>query len=1441
MVKTRLKMILSFGLGILMLFLALGTLWPADVRAAGDDGSITVTAAYQDNGAYGLMPQTLKVKPGLAKEYGLDTAVDVASDKVSAMDVLVAAHQAKYGANFTKDTAKDYISVDKGTDYATVQKIFKDGAVSKGCCFSVNGVVSTDEYGDYSYPGSVAVTDGSRILFTTTHEQNNEVGDSYWFFGDASGKEINTQDAAVGKALDVSLQSKYFAKEGTPGYLDTIRIKAMKEDGSDTSDAVITYAGGGESTDTTGKATVTFNKTGTYILTVPGDPEGYLDNFVSSWCVINVKDSVSQVAVTKVTLDPGTLSLQTGKTAALTAAVEPADASDKRISWTSSDESVAAVDGAGQITAKGAGTATITAASLSNPQVTATCTVTVTAPQAAVTGVTLDQSTLSLAAGKQATLTATVSPQDAADKTVTWQTSDSKIATVKDGVVTAVAAGKATITAASVEDPTKQATCAVTVLSSDEDAVNKEAARYLDFVNKSDYSKDFFTVHVKDETRSGNYYSYAPYGTTSSFTTDHPELVSYSIQDGKLKKTVNASALTQDTPVVTRVTFTKGTASKTIEITGTAYRVPEIGDIAVTGIDGFAYQAGQSSYDLTYYDNSTHKLDLGIKVTASDGQNPDNLGLTIGGEAAAFGQSHAIQVDTSVESATVPIVITRKDKSTIQTTVTLNLRKYITATPEPAYTAFWGTGHHDLYNTSTVSGAKAPRTSSEVATEAQGSWHTRISTSGGASMAGWGKWTYPIVVNNNIYVAADLKIMKFDMDGHKLAEGTMSSSALGSGFTGWLSYGDGKIFVPSGRGVMAFNADDLTQLWTGTTQGINGVQGSSQILYHDGYVYTGTTDGGGYSGGYYCFKAEDKDTHRRDETNPAVWTFIPQGSSSFYWAGAAIVGDTLYVPCDSGTVYAIDLKASIAKQKAVIKDHYNADGGQIRGSVLYDETTGSLYYSTRSTTSSDQFTYKVALKADGSFDTTSVLRVEGRTEGCAAYNGRLYIGASVYDARTMKLIYNAAYASGADTTSKNGATICTTYATAANNQTVYVYYHTYGNPDQICVLADSTANNEDNKGTVQPIWNNLVSPEYNSSQVVIAQDGSLVFVNDSANLFCLKSKAGEDPVTPTPTPDPTPSPEPTPTPTPTPEPTPTPVLDYQAGSGTLDSNWQSGGSTSGTTGQGLKVTALRAKVVDGNGNAIDGLGVSYSVHLQNLGWRAANADGQTAGSGDLRVEALKMTLTGAKADQYDVYYRVHVQDIGWMNWAKNGDMAGTAGFAYQIEALQAVLVPKGGSAPAASPANNTEKSGITAENVRVDGHSQNIGWTQGWQQGNQIATATVGTTGQALRLEAFKLESADSGLQLHYQAHVQDIGWQKAVDAGATAGTTGQGLRLEALKIWATGDSAAKVSVQYRVHVQNTGWTDWVTAGSTMENAPAAGTTGQGLRIEALQVRTVEK
>lgn len=80
----------------------------------------------------------------------------------------------------------------------------------------------------------------------------------------------------------------------------------------------------------------------------------------------------------------------------------------------------------------------------------------------AVTGVTLSSSSLTLTAGQSATLTAAVNPQDA-DQSVTWATSNPAAATVAGGKVTAVKAGTAVITATSVADKTKKASCTVTV------------------------------------------------------------------------------------------------------------------------------------------------------------------------------------------------------------------------------------------------------------------------------------------------------------------------------------------------------------------------------------------------------------------------------------------------------------------------------------------------------------------------------------------------------------------------------------------------------------------------------------------------------------------------------------------------------------------------------------------------------------------------------------------------------------------------------------------------------------------------------------------------------------------------------------------------------------------------------------------------------------------
>lgn len=80
----------------------------------------------------------------------------------------------------------------------------------------------------------------------------------------------------------------------------------------------------------------------------------------------------------------------------------------------------------------------------------------------AVSGITLNKSSLSLNVGSGETLTATISPDNATNKSIIWNSSDEKVAKVTNGTVTAIGAGNATITA-STADGTKKATCTVTV------------------------------------------------------------------------------------------------------------------------------------------------------------------------------------------------------------------------------------------------------------------------------------------------------------------------------------------------------------------------------------------------------------------------------------------------------------------------------------------------------------------------------------------------------------------------------------------------------------------------------------------------------------------------------------------------------------------------------------------------------------------------------------------------------------------------------------------------------------------------------------------------------------------------------------------------------------------------------------------------------------------
>lgn len=148
-----------------------------------------------------------------------------------------------------------------------------------------------------------------------------------------------------------------------------------------------------------------------------------------------------------------------GETLQLTATIYPDSATNKTVTWKSSDEKVATVDESGLVTAVGNGTANITATT-EDGNFKATCQVTVEIPELTLS---LDKSELTLTqTEEQQKLTATVS--DTEEK-VTWLSSDPFVATVtRDGTVTAIANGTATITASAGD---KTVSCTVEVALTD--------------------------------------------------------------------------------------------------------------------------------------------------------------------------------------------------------------------------------------------------------------------------------------------------------------------------------------------------------------------------------------------------------------------------------------------------------------------------------------------------------------------------------------------------------------------------------------------------------------------------------------------------------------------------------------------------------------------------------------------------------------------------------------------------------------------------------------------------------------------------------------------------------------------------------------------------------------------------------------------------------------
>lgn len=169
-------------------------------------------------------------------------------------------------------------------------------------------------------------------------------------------------------------------------------------------------------------------------------------------CIVTVL-----VHAESITLSETDVTMKKGESKTLTATINPEDAIDKKLTWTTSNSNVVTVED-GTIKAVNGGTALVTATT-EDGNVKASCYVRVTVP---VESISISKEQLSLVVGQKYTLSATILPKDATDKEIKWTSSNNNVVSVDNGQVTAKSPGTAIVSAIS-NDGNHSASCTITV------------------------------------------------------------------------------------------------------------------------------------------------------------------------------------------------------------------------------------------------------------------------------------------------------------------------------------------------------------------------------------------------------------------------------------------------------------------------------------------------------------------------------------------------------------------------------------------------------------------------------------------------------------------------------------------------------------------------------------------------------------------------------------------------------------------------------------------------------------------------------------------------------------------------------------------------------------------------------------------------------------------
>ena len=363
----------------------------------------------------------------------------------------------------------------------------------------------------------------------------------------------------------------------------------------------------------------------------------------------------------------------------------------------------------------------------------------------------------------------------------------------------------------------------------------------------------------------------------------------------------------------------------------------------------------------------------------------------------------------------------------------------------------------------------------------------------------------PIVVNGNVYLAVNKRLLKIDAkSGKVLAESNLKTAV---GYTSRPIYANGLVIVPlDGGAVQALTADALTTVWV--TDSVSGIaQSNSQLTIDGNYLYVGTVDvdygKGTYNNGHL--------TRINILTGAVSWQHV-NADEGYYWTGATVGDDFVLVPTSAGTVEMLSKSSGDVLGKVSV--------GAVVNSTCVLSADGSHAY----LISRDGKLHVLAISDGDSRDADVASRItEERVvdlglTGCACvptttYDGKLIVGGEVAGGSALAIIdpannFAKTLVSSADGTALPAGGIKGAPLVSVQGEDAYVYFTVnYGESPDFVNYTSGGGVYRYKLGDAEASGVFSATGHYNFCDSPIACDaqGNLYYINDSGTLFKLNA------------------------------------------------------------------------------------------------------------------------------------------------------------------------------------------------------------------------------------------------------------------------------------------------------------------------------------------------